>query len=298
VLFLALFGRRARVVDELIAAQDPEVLKLRGRNPLVLVPIANPSHAPAMVAVAGSLVPPQVGRVMLLSVVVPPPDWNPQEAPGPLANAQAAMRSALVASFGRGVALTALTTVARLPWPEIARVANLHQCEILLLGLSDLSQDTEGGAIGTLMDTVRCDVVVLRAPEGWDPDGVRRVTVPVGGRGGHDRLRARLLGSLFRTGTRTVRYVRVFPAATPDPVVDRARRQLRRVAEDEAPGQSETQVVRDDDAVGAIATLAADSDLLILGTVRLPHHRRAFGRFTLAVAGAVDCPILMIARRL
>ena len=74
VLFLALFGRRARVVDELAAAVDPEVGRLRGRNPLVLVPLANPAHASGMIAVAGALAPAGVGRVLLLSVVVRPDD--------------------------------------------------------------------------------------------------------------------------------------------------------------------------------------------------------------------------------
>ena len=42
LLFLFIFARRARVADASSSALDPELMQLRGRNPLVLVPIANP----------------------------------------------------------------------------------------------------------------------------------------------------------------------------------------------------------------------------------------------------------------
>src|SRR5690606_27212786 len=59
LLFLGLFARSARIVDASHAALDPELTALRGRNPLVLVPIANPSHAAGLVTVAGALAPPR-----------------------------------------------------------------------------------------------------------------------------------------------------------------------------------------------------------------------------------------------
>lgn len=297
VLFLSIFGQRARVVDEMAAAQDPEVARLRGRKPLVLVPVANPRNAAALVAVAHALAPPHVGRVLLLSVVVTPKDWRPSENPAPLEATQAVLRAALAASFSRDLNTEALTTFAPRPWPEIARVAQARECESLLLGLSDLSQDVAGGALDELMSTVRCDVVVLRAPDHWDLSKVERVLVPVGGLAGHDRLRARLLGSLFRMGVRTACYVRVLPAQAPEPERARAQRELHRIALDEVPGQAQAQVLLGSDPVARIAAATLPGDLLLLGVQRLAHRKRAFGRFTLAVARATSCPILMISRR-
>ena len=63
VLYFVLFARRARVVDASIEALDPGLARLRGRTPLVLVPIARPSSARAMVGVASALTPPGLGRV-------------------------------------------------------------------------------------------------------------------------------------------------------------------------------------------------------------------------------------------
>ena len=297
VLFLALFGRRARVVDELAAARDMDVAHLRGRNPLVLVPVANPANAASLVGVAHALAPPQIGRVLLLSVVVAPDAWKPREDPKPLDDAQAVQRQALEASYARGFFPEALTTIARRPWPEIARIATTRACESLVLGLTDLREDVAGGALDTLMGTVRCDVVVLRAPQGWDPAEIARVVIPIGGLAVNDRLRARLLGSLYRTGVRQVRYVRVLPEGTSDADLARAHRELLRIGLDEAPGFAEAEVLVRGDPIAAIAEDVGPGDLLILGVQRLAQRKRAFGRFTLSVARATDCPILMISRR-
>ncbi|MFI5322043.1 MAG: hypothetical protein ACHQ6U_00605 [Thermodesulfobacteriota bacterium] len=51
------FGRSARIFDASSEGFDPELVKLRGRSPLVLVPIANPTNAAAMVTVANALRP-------------------------------------------------------------------------------------------------------------------------------------------------------------------------------------------------------------------------------------------------
>ena len=42
LLYWALLARRARVVDASAEALDPHLLQMRGRSPLVLVPVANP----------------------------------------------------------------------------------------------------------------------------------------------------------------------------------------------------------------------------------------------------------------
>lgn len=70
VLYIILFGRSARIFDASSEGFDPELVRLRGRSPLVLVPIANPVNAAPMIQVASALAPPETGRVLLLSVVL------------------------------------------------------------------------------------------------------------------------------------------------------------------------------------------------------------------------------------
>jgi nucleotide-binding universal stress UspA family protein len=81
IVYVGLLARRARVFDASRQAQDPYLVQLRGRSPLVLVPIANPASAEAMVAVANALAPARVGRVLLLSVVTQPDKWEPGKPP-------------------------------------------------------------------------------------------------------------------------------------------------------------------------------------------------------------------------
>ena len=61
---------------------DPLLLRLRGRSPLVLVPIANPASAETLVTMANALAPHSVARVLLLSVVRLPEEWAGGECRG------------------------------------------------------------------------------------------------------------------------------------------------------------------------------------------------------------------------
>jgi amino acid transporter/nucleotide-binding universal stress UspA family protein len=296
IVYVGLLARRARVFDASVQAQDPYLVQLRGRSPLVLVPIANPANAEAMVAVANALAPPQVGRVLLLSVVTQPDKWEPGETPHALTAAQDVLRESLTASLSSGLAPEMLTTVAPSPRFEIIRVAQTHRCESLLIGLSDLTEEVSVSSLEALMSAVRCDVVVLRATRGWRLEGVRRVLVPIAGWRGHDMLRARLLGSLCRTGSREIVLMRVLPYGTLPHVESGAERGLKRIALDEVPGPAITEVVKSHDAATEIGRRAMESDLLILGLQRSGRRGKLFGDVTLQVARNTTCGIIMIGR--
>ncbi len=296
-LFLSLFARRARVVDASAEALDPRLIRLRGRSPLVLVPIANPASAEALVGVANALAPPRVGRVLLHSVIQPPGEWIPGAVPAQLSDTQAVLREALSASFAAGLAPEALATVAPIPWQEIVRVAQTHRCEALLLGMGKLTDEFMGADLEQLMSLVDCDVVLLRAQPGWRLSEVRRVLVAVGGRGDHDALRARLLGSLLRTGEREIRYLRVLPANTARGVAERARHELVQLARDEAPGAAAADLVYSDDVAAEVARRAAECDLVVLGLQRISRRQKIFGEVSLRVARDTNTAVLMISRR-
>ena len=164
--------------------------------------------ASAMVAVAHALAPPGVGRVLLLSVVATPEEgWHEEEPPHTLRDTQTVLREAVTASFASGMEPEALMTIAPQPWPEIVRVSRAHRCESLLLGLSDVNS----AHLEELISSVACDVVVLHAPPGWHLKNIHRVLVPTRSLGAHDKFRARLLGSLCRTGKREVTFLQVLP---------------------------------------------------------------------------------------
>lgn len=297
LLFLGLFANRARIADASSTALDPEVVGLRGRSPLVLVPIANPDNARGLVALANALAPPEVGRVMLLSVVVAPRDWSPDENPTPLQNTQLALGEAIANSVAAGLRPEALATVAEQPWQEISRVAREHRCESLLLGLGGLSEGAAGTPLDHVMSCVDCDIVVLRAPKGWELADARRITVPMGGRGGHDRLLARLLGSLSRSNRREISFLRVLPEQATAPDRRQAERNLKRTAHELCWSEPAAIVVTSDSPVDVVVEHADKSDLVILGVQRLNRRQKLFGQFALQVARRTTCPILLICRR-
>jgi len=298
LLFLAVFGARARIADASDEARDPETLRLRGRSPLVLVPIANPASAPGLVSVAHALAPKDIGRVLLLVVAVRKEGWNPEEGESALAGTLDVVRKALAASLAAGHRPSALTTVAPQPWEEIARVARTHRCAAILLGLSDLVEGAAAAPLEDLTSRVDCDVVVLRAPHGFDLDRVDRVLVPVGGKGFHGSLRARLLGSLFRTAPREATFLRVVPMSRPEQELPRIRRELAKEARDEGlPGRARAVVERSDSVLETVARHADEHDLIVLGMQILKGRKRVFGDFALGIARRTSCPMLLISRR-
>ena len=297
LLFLVLFARRARVVDASKAGADPELVRLRGRSPLVLVPIANPDNARGLVAVATALAPSQVGRVMLLTVVPASRNWRPDEDPLPLRNAQAVLGEAIAASVHAGMFPEALTTVAEQTWLEISRVAAVHHCESLLLGLSKLTEQSAVIPLEQLINSVDCDVVVLRAPKTWELSQVNRILVPTGGGGIHERLLARLLASFARSSHREITFLRVLPQQSPESARRQAQRGLRRIANDLGLSHADIQVVCSDEPLDTVAAAAGEHDLTVLGIQRLARRQKLFGQFALHVARKTSCPLLLISHR-
>jgi APA family basic amino acid/polyamine antiporter len=294
ILYFSLFASRARVVDAHAEARDPALLRLRGRVPVVLVPVANPDSAVGLVEVASALAPSEVGRVLLLSVVRLRPNGSDDVAPV-LGSAQRVLGDAVTAALGAGHRPEALMTIAQDPWREIERVARSREVEGILLGLTKLGESQTLEHLERLLNRVDCDVAVLNAPKGFRLDEVENVLVPVGGRGSQQQLRARLLGSLGRTRPRKIRFLRALPKTTTVAQLEDARRGLTRIAEEEARGKSDVDVLATEDPVGAVLEQARDAELLVLGLPRLG-GRALFGEVALRIAREAPCATVMLSQ--
>jgi hypothetical protein len=148
-----------------------------------------------------------------------------------------------------------------------------------------------------LLSRLNSDVVVLRAPENWQLSDAKNILVPVAGRGGHDRLLARLLGSLSREQKRDVTFFRSVPKSTSAKELGRVQRDLARMARDNLRGKCGKTVIHSDDPISATVEAAEDCGLLILGIQRLGPREKLFGHFTREVAKRTTCPIIAISRR-
>ena len=292
LVYIAALRSQARTLDAELEANDPDVVALRGRRPLVLTPIANPASAAALLSVAEALAPPDVGRVTLLHVI------NPQ-APDEGAS-ETLLRATLRAARDRSSRPQLLSTLAEDPWSEMERVAQSVDGESLLLGLSNLDDEATLARLDALFGRLRADVVVLRAPQGWTLEGCRRVVVPFGGRADQERVRARILGSLARLANPEVEIVRVVAAGTSARELRRYQRQLERLVEGRELGQVRCSVEASDDAISAMATRTADADLLLLGLPKRDASRHAFGPFASALLARTPerCAVILVHARL
>lgn len=292
-LYVSLFRSGAEVADAQAEALDPQLVRLRGRTPLVLVPVANPASAGSLVTVANALAPTEFARVLVLTVVARPDD---RESIAPrLEMAQEVLRQALSRSYAEGHAPEALITSAREPWEEIRRVALEHRCESMLLGLGPAKADQEQEAtVERLLNQIDCDIAVMRAQPDWELDGAKRVLVPLGGRGRENELRARVLGSLCRARDLEVTFVTVLPASVDDAVVADTERGLSELAEVKVPGQPRIVVLRDDDPIARLLAEAEDYDLMVVGLKSAGWGRRVLGEVSLRIAREARCPTLML----
>jgi len=296
VLYMSVFAGRAQAVDAYAEAYDPALMRLRGRNPLTLVPIANPTHAAAMVGVARAMTPATVGRVILLTVVRPPAEGWEGPPPEQLLSAQQVLHKAVMASFKVQLAPEALLTLADDPWEEIGRVARTHQCESMLLGLNHLAEQLESPHLEQLISHLDCDVTILRAPRGWRLANATQILVPLGGRGGQDVLRARLLGAMVRRADREAVFIRVLPTDASDGDQTEALEELNRIARREAPGFGRAEILLHDDPGEAIVMRAREADLTILGVQRLGRRQKAFGRISLRIARDSTGATILVSR--
>jgi nucleotide-binding universal stress UspA family protein len=235
--------------------------------------------------------------VLLQTVVVAPPDWHPASDPAPFDRLQDVSRELLQASARLGVRTEWLTTVSAHPMEEIARVAQLHRCSSVLLGLSEISEDERGSRLERLLGRLDTDVVVLRSRLDWRFEHVKKICVPVAGRGSHEQLLALLLGSVLRHNPCEVTFLRIVPTAADPRELRRAQRSLKQIADDNIRGKCQVELVTSDDPLTAICSRAEESDLLILGAQRQSRRRKLFGDFTRQIAQRTSCPIIVLSRR-
>ena len=293
LLFLTLFARSARLKDISSVAANPELNRLRGSTPLVLVPISNPANAEAMIALANILVPRGIGRVLLQNIVVASLDSDPEAISHSIERSQSTIGKLLSTSARLGIRTETLVTVGPEPIEEIARVARLHRCQSVLLGLSEITEDAKECPTETLLGRLDADVVIVRAPKNWHLVERQRILVPVGGRGGHDHLLVRLLASLARQQQCDVTFIRVISADSTEYERRRAAKELRRMAGQNFSGAYECQVICHDHAIDAIVEATEGVGVLILGVQRIDRRKRLFGTFTRQVAQrdtlSLDC---------
>ena len=293
MLYMALFKGRAEAADASAEGMDPRLNQLRGKNPLVLLPIANPKSARSLVEIANALAPSEFARVLVLTIIRAMKGGQGDPL-AQLADAQEAVREALSASYTAGHAPEALITAAVEPWPEIKRIAEEHACESLLIGLPQQVEPALDRQLEDLMNDVDCDITMMRAPDDWKISEAKRVLVPIAGKSEEAELRARTLASLSREAPRELVFLCVLPAAATDDELATAMRTLTKLAAMKLPGTQVIEVVRSDDATAAILVEAARCDLVVLGMRRSRQGKKQLGSINRAIVAQAACAVMLL----
>jgi basic amino acid/polyamine antiporter, APA family len=293
LLYRFSFGARARTVSARAEAWDSELVKLRGRTPLVLVPMANPERAEPLLRFAYALATPGRGRVHALTVArFDPGRDSAEDGEAAYVRAEAVVRHAVATACRMGKAFEGAVLLAPDVTDAIARVAAERHPETVLVGMSNMGEGGGSDLLSEILARTTADVVVLNAPPAWTLDGVERILVPVAGRAPHDPLRARLLGSLLREGGRTATLLRILRG---DEDRAAAERDLRHRAEDLGLPFDACRIESQVDPIEAITRHSATADLLLLGFGSRTGRRRLVGGFALRLVAASKCPVVAIA---
>jgi hypothetical protein len=163
LLYFALFKGRAEAADASAEALDPRLTQLRGRSPLVLLPIANPKTARSMVEVANALAPSEFARGCCSRSCVRR-GAGTGDPLAQLADAQDAVRRA-----------DGLVPPGTRPRPDHRRVRAVAgdptdrqraRCESLLLGLPKTADDLVERQLEGLISEVDCDVASCAPDDG------------------------------------------------------------------------------------------------------------------------------------
>jgi len=292
-LYLMALAPGARLADASAEASDPELARSRGRNPLVLVPIGNPTSAASLSNVAATVRTPNAGKVVLLSVLRPDPFPND--------SAIQDAKDILAESVGQNLYSDSnpetLFTVASDVWGEIARVANEHDCETVLVGLPHIEKPGVEVRLEGLISAISADVVIMRAPQRWNVSVVTRILVPVRGQRVHSRLRARLFASLSRTTPPELTFVQTLPLSTTEESQQRHQQKIQRLARDEASGPYVAEIDIVNDPVSSIVKRASMSDLIIMGMENRHGNNPSIGSFALEVARRTTVPLILLGCR-
>ncbi len=295
LLYLVLFSKGATRADASAVAYDLNLSKLRGQLPLVLVPVSNPTNVASLIGLASSLAPPKFGKVMLLSVVMNSDKSDDQVRR--VLESQSVTAKSLEVSIKEEIYPEVLTTVAHNVWKEIKRVSEIHQCDSLVLGLTDLSKDVSRSYMEEdLISGVSCNVVVLRSHSGWRLKNAKKVIIPIAGEGNYERLLARLIGTIRRVSGSEIEFLKIIPEFSSGSDVEKARKRLFALAQDYCTsGNFTVKVVRSDRVAEEIINQSQDFDLMVLGFTKVgSSYLRVFGEVAREVVQSTDMPIIMI----
>ncbi len=261
----------------------------------VLVGIANPETAPALIRSGAMLAQPRGGRVLVLEVFIFP-DQVPQHIQRQLAQSQLQDLQQLVNQANVGdVPVEVLVRLAQSPIDGILGTSQEERVDLILLGWEG---EHTGGPfdLGPLLDpvvrTATCDVVVLR---GCLPERIERVLVPTAD-SQNSMAAIKLAQCIVDDQSGQIVALNLVQEAYLPGSVEQARQRLQTlINRQDGVKPIELRVFPADDVRDHILETAPDFDLVILGASRGGVLDQAiFGGLPVEVARSSPRPVLLV----
>ncbi len=261
----------------------------------VLIGIANPETAPALIHAGVRLVRPYKGRVLVLGVATFP-DQVPYYIQRQFAREQLNDLQALIQSIPDiDVPIEPLVRLAQRPVDGILGTAHEEKVDLILLGWEGQRYDPFD--LGPLLDPVvrmaTCDVVVLR---GMLSEHIRSVLVPTID-SPNSIAAIKLAQNLFHGCAGHVVAMHLVQEALHVPnYMEQAQKRLQEIVQ-EIGGNTpvDVRVIAADDIVGEIVKAAPDFDILLLGASQGGIlDQDIFGGLPVEVARQSPRPVLLV----
>lgn len=280
--------RREAVVGEVATDQRKAVYT-------VLVGIANPETAPALIRGGAVLARAQKGRLLVLKVVVFP-DQVPQHVQRQLAHQQLQDLQAIIQRAEvQDVPVEGLVRLAQRPVDGILSTAQEEQVNLIFLGWEGervYSEFDLGPLLDLVVRTAACDVVILR---GCLPDTIQHILVPTVD-SPNSRAAIRLAQKLVNGKAGQVVALNLVQDAYTSEEVDQARKRLVEMLKSIDGGAPiDLRVVPAEDVTAGILHAAPDFDILLLGASRGGVLDQViFGGLPVTVARSSPRPVVLV----
>ncbi len=263
-LLYRLYGRSSREQADRGSAPD-EFVKDLPQGYRILVPLANPRTAKALLRLANVLAHQHDGVVIALRVVVVPPQVPLEEGYRQVLRDWTALRSPLAEVREQGGIYRLLTWVARSVPAGILDAAREEEVALVLLGWKGYTRSlgaSMGPVIDAVVDAATCDVVVAKG-QAWEE--VKRILVPTAG-GPRAPIAARLAALLSRVYQAEVTTSMVqLGRATPEQMQENRRRIAHTLEDLDFHRPPQQKVVVAESVVEGVLQEAEGYDLVLLG---------------------------------
>jgi hypothetical protein len=143
--------------------------------------------------------------------------------------AHTVLKKAQEVAIGQKTPFSSLLKIGRSAAAEIIQVARENNCHLILLGYKKDDDPMDNSVIHQVISRQPCDVAILKSGN-VSVNTFRRILIPLAGREVHDRIKVRIIHSLYQMEESRITLMTVIPPGSGSIRRSRALEMLERAA--------------------------------------------------------------------